>query len=188
MARENHGMSRSPTYNSWIAMKSRCTNPDYVSWHHYGGKGVRVCDRWMRSFEAFLEDMGPRPSKQHTIDRIRPDGDYEPQNCRWATFAEQQRTRSKVRRGKSVEAIASICRRCGQEFIYPGSYKQRRLFCSRGCSGARRRSLSQGQTTDAMRRRSEGESLRSIAASMGVGEASVRRALSRIRRQESETA
>jgi hypothetical protein len=85
------------TYHTWKAMRNRCRNPRNPSWRYYGGKGVRVCDRWDRSFAAFLADMGPRPSPAHSIDRF-PDrnGNYEPGNCRWATSAEQQENTSKV--------------------------------------------------------------------------------------------
>lgn len=90
-----HGASHSPTYRSWAAMWTRCTNPNYRNWHRYGGRGIRVCERW-ESFANFLADMGERSSLMLTLDRIDPDGDYEPDNCRWATWSVQRLNRSKV--------------------------------------------------------------------------------------------
>lgn len=84
-----HGLSTSPEYTIWVGMKRRCAD---LSNENYGGRGIRVCARWRGSFAAFLEDMGPRPSPEHSIDRYpNKDGDYEPGNCRWATSKEQAR-------------------------------------------------------------------------------------------------
>lgn len=81
-----------PEYRAWRAMKTRCyskNNKDYKNW---GGRGIKVCDRWLNSFEFFLEDMGERPTKSHSLDRYpNINGDYEPSNCRWATTKQQSR-------------------------------------------------------------------------------------------------
>jgi hypothetical protein len=72
-------------------MKNRCANPKARNFEWYGGKGVKVCDRWRDSFENFLNDMGPKPAPGFAIDRIDSDGDYEPENCRWLSMSENTR-------------------------------------------------------------------------------------------------
>lgn len=76
------------TYRSWRAMRARVLNPGNKAYHHYGGRGIRICERW-KDYAAFLADMGERPSIAHSIDRREANGNYEPGNCRWATQAEQ---------------------------------------------------------------------------------------------------
>lgn len=74
-------------------MKQRCLDVGHKDYARYGAQGIRVCDRWLNSFTAFLEDMGPRPSPAHSIDRINPFGNYEPGNCRWADPKTQRHNR-----------------------------------------------------------------------------------------------
>lgn len=84
----------SPEYHSWSGMIQRCTNPKRSSYKHYGGRGIKVCNRW-RTFENFLADMGPRPAGL-SLDRIDVNGDYEPDNCRWADTTTQARNSVQV--------------------------------------------------------------------------------------------
>ena len=97
------GSGASPTYRIWGGMKRRCKekDPGMRSWKWYGGKGIRVCERWL-DFQNFLADMGERP-KGYWIERINGDGDYEPGNCRWATPLEQMQNVKLRERRMSVE-------------------------------------------------------------------------------------
>jgi hypothetical protein len=88
-----HGMSTSLEYHSWSCMLSRCSNPLNPGWKDYGGRGITVCDEWQKDFVAFYNHVGPRPTPDHSIDRINNDGNYEPGNVRWATDDEQRANR-----------------------------------------------------------------------------------------------
>lgn len=96
---------KSPEYEAWVQMRSRCTNPNHHAFARYGGRGIAICDEW-DSFDDFFADMGARPSPLHSLDRYPDnDGNYEPDNCRWATSAEQMRNRSTVKLSDDAAAV-----------------------------------------------------------------------------------
>jgi hypothetical protein len=100
-----HGLSESVEYRLWKAMIQRCHNPRNSEYRNYGARGIRVCQRWRHDFTAFLADVGFKPARQLTLDRVDNDGDYQPGNVRWATRSEQmQNTRlthdERIRRGR----------------------------------------------------------------------------------------
>lgn len=84
-----HGMSYTREHSIWRRMKARCYNTNNNRYYRYGGRGIKVCDRWINSFGNFFHDMGPVPSRKHSLDRINVDEDYHPDNCRWASYKEQ---------------------------------------------------------------------------------------------------
>jgi len=112
-----HGQANVKTaeYKAWGSMLRRCYNKNSANFERYGGRGITVCDRW-REFAAFFEDMGPRPSPQHSLDRVNNAGNYEAQNCRWATRSQQNANTRVARpifyRGETVP-LTVLARRLG---------------------------------------------------------------------------
>ena len=88
-----HGFTGTPEYNAWILMKARCHNKNHPRYKEWGGRGIKVCDEWRSTFLSFYNHIGPRPSPNHSIDRINGDKGYEPGNIRWATAKEQSNNR-----------------------------------------------------------------------------------------------
>lgn len=127
-ARHGHCRPRSGTaeYRAWSAMKQRCYSPRNASFDCYGARGVQVCELWRNSFQAFLADMGFRPSSEHSLDRIDSDGDYTPSNCRWSTGRTQscnRRTNVRYTLGEETLTRAEWARRAG----FPASLLAYRL-------------------------------------------------------------
>ncbi len=111
------GQTKHYLYQTWHNMFARCLIPGVHNYKNYGGRGIKVCGRWLLSFDSFVEDMGPRP-KGYSIDRIDNDGDYEPSNCRWADKKDQARNTQRARwiqfQGKLTH-VAEIAQKYGLE-------------------------------------------------------------------------
>ena len=108
-----HGMSRTKVYAIWEGMKARCLNPSSSYWHRYGGRGIKVCDRWM-SFENFFADMGNPPTNEHSLGRIDNDGNYEPDNVRWETL-EQQNNNKVLSHKVTIDGVTKTLTQWAQE-------------------------------------------------------------------------
>ena len=96
---KTHGESktRSVEYGTWSRVKTRCYNQKSKDYKDYGGRGIKMCDSWLNSYESFLRDMGRRPKGRYSLDRINVNGNYEPSNCRWATDKEQANNKRKYK-------------------------------------------------------------------------------------------
>lgn len=148
-------------YRSWYGAVNRCTSPADQNWKHYGGRGIRVYERWLHSFENFLTDMGKKPTPKHTLDRIDNDGDYEPSNCQWATRKEQadntRRTKKVTYQGRTL-CIMDWSRETGLEWVVIFSRLKRGwtvkdALTTRTADGHKRRRMiltCRGQTRDSV--------------------------------------
>ena len=96
--RRTHGMKKTPEYTAWRNMKDRCYNKKDKNFKTYGGRGITVCEQWRNSFENFLKDMGKKPSKKHSLDRVDNNKGYSPDNCKWVTMQEQSNNRRSNKR------------------------------------------------------------------------------------------
>lgn len=122
-----HGMTKCPEYKAWQNLKDRCCNPDAEQYPHYGGRGIEVCNEWMISFEAFYRDMGARPGKAYSIDRIDVNGNYIKSNCRWAT-AEEQSNNKRLNVKYLVEGEELSIAQIARKYSIPQATLYSRLF------------------------------------------------------------
>jgi hypothetical protein len=116
------GISKTPEYRIWIGIRARCLNPNRNGYPDYGGRGITVCEEW-DDFAQFLADMGPRPSPRHSVDRIDNNGNYCPENCRWATQSEQLANQNRSTR---IEYNGKV--QTGTEWAREFGIKERTLF------------------------------------------------------------
>ena len=122
---KTHGKKHTPEWRAWSSMRCRCLNPNHAAWSRYGGRGITICRRWLDSFQAFLNDLGPKPGPGYSLDRIDNSGNYEPGNCRWATRIQQERNKRSNRRfdweGRSY-TLSELGSKCG---LLPGTLADR---------------------------------------------------------------
>ena len=118
--------TRTSLYSIWNGMIERCRNPNCKDYPRYGGRGIKTCKRWLRSFESFVADMGPRPTRLHSIDRYPDnDGDYRPSNCRWATNKQQDRNKSNTIKVTFEGRVLPLIDLCEEKGINYGNVHRR---------------------------------------------------------------
>lgn len=151
---KTHGMVKTSEYHIYMGIKGRCCNPNNSSYSRYGGRGIKVCDRWLgeHGFENFIADMGRRPSKEYSIDRIDNNGDYCPENCRWATTLEQannKRNNTIIEHNGEAHTIDEWCSLLGVNLDKNAIGRRLRSGCSF------EKIFSEGNLTTARRRYSD---------------------------------
>lgn len=114
-------------YKTWLSVRGRCNNPNHKKYYHYGARGISVSAEWNSSFEQFLADMGKRPSKGHSIDRINTLGNYEGGNCRWATKKEQMQNRGTFNKRFTYKGVEKCLAEWLEEFLIPRVEFNRRI-------------------------------------------------------------
>ncbi len=130
-----HGLSKSRVFNSYNAMKQRCYYDKHKDYHNYGGRGIKICERWLNSFENFLADMGHPPPKT-TLDRKNSNGNYEPDNCRWAdhkTQAFNQRNTKHILFNNELMSLSEACRRLDRQPSVPLNMAKRLNISLQAC-------------------------------------------------------
>ena len=118
-------IGRSKAYSTWSSIKKRCYNFNQSNYERYGARGIKVCDKWVESFENFLEDMGEPPTAEHSIDRINNNGDYEPSNCKWSSVEEQANNKRNsiiITFNNKKQTLAQWCRELNLN--YKSTYKK----------------------------------------------------------------
>lgn len=186
---ERHGLfsggAEAPDeYWIWVGMRQRCNNPTAHAYDRYGGRGIKVCQGWISSYENFIADMGPRPTDQHTLEREKNDGDYEPSNCKWATRLEQANNRStSIRVGDAT--VVELAEELGM--TYSGVYARRQRGWSAERIRAEARSDGSVRSNNRMITSASGETLSMTqwATRLGV---SVSTLWSRLKRMDASEA
>lgn len=123
----NNNITKSSEYHTWARAKVRCYNKHNQSYPNYGGRGITMCDRWLYSFENFINDLGLKPTAKHSLDRINNNGNYEPSNCRWATSKEQiQNRRTSI--NLELNGIKKPLLHWAKEYNFPYKILHQRIY------------------------------------------------------------
>lgn len=153
LASVKHGLSNTPEFSTWTDIQTRCNNQSSKFYKNYGGRGIQVCTRWTESFENFLADIGFRPGREFSIDRIDNNGNYEPSNCRWATRVEQannKRNNVKV----TIDGITKNISTWAKEYgvcVSTASIRYRDGFCGESIFKTTKQTITHAGITDTIK-------------------------------------